>query len=99
MSIEEISKTTTSSREETKKRHKRLLYAVNNPIRRKILKVLKRGCSTIEEIEDATNLSINEIKWHIDVLKHGYCVEEKMCADKKTYCLTKEGEIVDYLEE
>jgi len=70
------SKTTTNSQVETKKLHQRYLRAVNSPLRRKILAVLNKVNATIEELEARTGLNETALKWHLNMLEYGFCIEK-----------------------
>jgi DNA-binding transcriptional ArsR family regulator len=70
-------KTIGGSMEETKERHLRYLRVINNPIRRTILRELKGGSATIEELKTRTDLDPKTISWHLDILEWGYCVEKQ----------------------
>jgi DNA-binding transcriptional ArsR family regulator len=84
--------------DETKRYHTLYLRAINSPIRRKILQVLKDGEATIEKLESSTQLNSNTLEWHLSVLAQGFCVEKKLQHGKPVFCLTQEGKVVDYLE-
>ena len=92
------SRTVTDSMEETKERHKRYLRAVNNPIRRDILRSLKDGNDVIATISEDTGIDERTVGWHIRVLIDGFCVEETNEKDNPKYILTQEGLVVDYLD-
>jgi predicted transcriptional regulator len=92
------SKTVGGSMEETKERHQRYLRAVNNPVRRTILRKLKGGSATLEELKTRTNIDEKTLKWHLDILEWGYCVEKQMKQDHAYYLMTKEGQVVDYVD-
>lgn len=83
--------------EETRKYHKRYLRAINSPIRRKILRALKEGCATIEDLQSKTGLAKINLEWHLSVLEQGFCVEKDHKQGKLVYMLTQEGKVVDYL--
>ena len=83
---------------ETKRYHTLYLRAINSPIRRRILQVLKNGEATINELESRTHLERNILEWHLSVLAQGFCVEKKLQHGKSVFCLTQEGKVVDYLE-
>jgi len=83
--------------EETRKYHKRYLRAINSPIRRKILRALKEGCVTIEDLQSKTGLAKINLEWHLSVLEQGFCVEKDHKQGKLVYRLTQEGKVVDYL--
>lgn len=92
------SKTTSDSIELTRLYHERYLRAINSPLRRKILRVLKEGPTSIEELLSKTGLENGALKWHLDILEHGFCVEKKTDSGKLIYTLTQEGKVVDYME-
>jgi DNA-binding transcriptional ArsR family regulator len=84
--------------EETKLYHTRYLRAINSPVRREILKALKEGCATIEDLQSSTGLDKSSLEWHLNVLEHGFCVEKDIKQGKLVYRLTQEGKVVDYME-
>lgn len=45
-----------------------------------------------------TGLENGALKWHLDILEHGFCVEKKADSGKLIYTLTQEGKVVDYME-
>lgn len=92
------SRTIGKSLEETKEFHLRYLRAINNPIRRSILRVLKDGDATIETLQSKTSLDVKNLKWHLSVLEHGFCVEKEDREGETFYKLTQEGKVVDYVE-
>ena len=92
------SKTVTDSMEETKLRHKRYLRAINNPIRRNILRSIENGNRTISSISDDTKIDEKTLDWHLRILEDGFCVEKIQVGSQEKYILTKEGLVVDYLD-
>lgn len=84
--------------EENRLYHTRYLRAINSPLRREILRALKKGYATIRELQSNTELDENTLKWHLSVLEHGSCIEKEIKQGKLIYKLTKEGQVVDYLE-
>lgn len=92
------SKATSDSIELTRLYHERYLRAVNNPLRRKILRVLKDGPADIEKLLSKTGLENEALKWHLNMLEHGFCIEKKTDSGKLLYELTQEGKVVDYME-
>jgi len=92
------SKTVTDSIEETRLFHTRYLRAINSPLRRKILRILNGEHFTIEELQFEMNLDKATLKWHLDFLEHGFCVEKQVNQGKLVYKLTQEGKVVDFLE-
>ena len=95
---EKGSKTVGRSIEETRQYHTRYLRAINSPLRREILRALKKGYATIEDLQSSTGLDNETLKWHLNVLEHGFCVEKAIKQGKLVYKLTQEGRVVDYLE-
>ena len=92
------SKTVADSMEETKERHRRYLRAVNNPIRRKILRSIEKGNTTLASISEDTGTDEKTLDWHLRILEDGFCVEKTTEGDFEKYTLTKEGLVVDYLD-
>ena len=92
------SKTVGESIEETKQYHTRYLRAINSPLRRRILRALKKGATTAEELQSSTGLDSETLKWHLSVLEHGFCIEKDMEQGRQVYKLTQEGEVVDYMD-
>ena len=84
--------------EETRIYHERYLRAINNPMRRKILRTLKDGFSTIEDLKLSTGLDNTALNWHLSILENGSCVEKDVMEGKLVYRLTQEGRVVDYLD-
>jgi DNA-binding transcriptional ArsR family regulator len=84
--------------EETRLLHERYLAAVNNLSRRKILEALKQGNLTLEEITVKTQLGIDALKWHLDVLESARCVEKENTKGSTIFRLTQWGKVVDYLK-
>ena len=92
------SKTIGGSMEETKDRHRRYLRAVNNPLRRRMLRALKDGCDTIDSLEDCLGVDAKTLDWHMRILEHGFCVERVEGEGVTRFVLTQEGLVVDYVE-
>jgi len=84
--------------EETRLYHKRYLRAINSPLRRGILRALKEGYTTIEDLKSRTGLDNDTLNWHLSVLEQGFCIEKDIKQGKLVYKLTQEGKVVDYLE-
>jgi DNA-binding transcriptional ArsR family regulator len=95
---EKDSKTVGKSIDETREYHTRYLRAINNPLRREILRALKKEGATIEDLESRTGLDNEALKWHLSLLEHGFCVEKNIKKGKLIYQLTQEGRVVDYME-
>ena len=89
---------TSKSIEENRLYHTRYLRAINSPLRREILRALKEGCATVEDLQSSTGLDNDTLKWHLSVLEHGFCVEKEIKQGKLVYKLTQEGRVVNYLE-
>ena len=81
--------------EKNREYHERYHKAVNNPVRKKILKLLKEG-KNYDEIMMALKLNEKNFEYHLKILEWGFCIERDK-EDRKKIILTKEGEIVDYL--
>jgi len=92
------SKTIGKSIEETRQYHERYLRAISSPLRREILRALKEGYTTIEELQSRTGLDNDTLSWHLSVLEQGFCVKKDTEDGKRVYKLTQEGKVVDYLE-
>jgi len=84
--------------EETRQYHTRYLRAINSPVRREILRALKKGYATIEDLQSSTGLDKADLEWHLSVLEQGFCVEKDIKQGKLVYRLTQEGKVVDHLE-
>jgi len=84
--------------EKTREYHLRYLRAVNNPIRRKILWVLREGEATIEILQSKMSLDAETLEWHLRMLEDGFCVEKEEKNGETFYKLTKEGMVVEYME-
>lgn len=84
--------------EEVKEFHARYLRAVNNPLRRGILKALKDGDATMEILQSRTKLNAKALEWHLSILEHASCVEKENRGGETFYKLTREGMVVNYLE-
>lgn len=84
--------------EETRRYHKRYLRAINSPLRREILRALKEGYTTIEDLQSRTGLDNGALNWHLSVLEQGFCIEKDIEEGKLVYKLTQEGKVVDYLK-
>ncbi len=92
------SKTVADSMEETKERHRRYLRAVNNPVRRDILRAMKDGNTTIDELSSATGLDAKTLDWHLRMLEDGFCVERRQRGERVVFELTQEGLVVDFMD-
>jgi len=83
--------------EEEREYHRRYLRAVNNPVRRTILQVLKDCDMSFNELQSQLDLDEKNLNWHLHILENGYCIKKINKDDKVFYRLTQEGNIVDYL--
>ena len=92
------SKTIGDSIEETRLFHTYYLRAINSPLRRKILRILNERHFTFEELQFKTELEKATLKWHLDILEHGFCVEKQLEQGKLVYKITQEGRVIDFLE-
>lgn len=92
------SSTVTDDMNETKERHRRYLRAVNNPIRRDILRSINKGNKTTTTISEDINLDLKTVKWHIGILVDGFCVEINNEGDQERIVSTKEGKVVEFLD-
>ena len=92
------SRTIGNSIEETKEYHVRYLRAINNPIRRDILRALKDGDATIQTLQVKTGLDPKALDWHLSILEYGYCVEKEVREGSKIYRLSQEGKVVDFMD-
>ena len=95
---EKKSRTVGGSIEETRRYHTFYLRAINSPIRREILRVLKGGSATLDDLQASTGLGREALRWHLSVLERGFCVEKAMEQGKAVYRITQEGMVVDRLE-
>jgi phosphoglycolate phosphatase-like HAD superfamily hydrolase/DNA-binding transcriptional ArsR family regulator len=84
--------------EESRRNHALYLRAINNPSRRKILKALKNGYTTIEDLKSNTQLDTNTLNWHLSILEQGFCLEREEREGSVVFKLTQEGSVIDYLE-
>ena len=84
--------------EETKEYHRRYLRAVNHPLRRKILRTLREEERTLEMLKSIMGLDAKTLKWHLNILQHGFCVEKEERRGITVYKLTQEGKIVDFVD-
>ncbi|MGD8506486.1 MAG: winged helix-turn-helix domain-containing protein [Candidatus Bathyarchaeota archaeon] len=90
-------KTKTGSIEESRQYHIRYLRAINSPLRRKILRAIREGCMTTEDLQSRTGLNNDTLEWHLSILEHGSCVKRSIRKGKIVYKLVQEGRVVDCL--
>jgi predicted transcriptional regulator len=81
------------SLEEAEEYHKRYNYAITNPIRRKIIRLIDEGKNQAE-ICNELNLSERQLQYHLRILEWGFCIEKS----KESWIVTKEGRIVDKIK-
>ena len=84
--------------EETKERHRRYLRAINNPVRRNILRAMYDGKNTALSISDATGIDTKTLNWHLNILVDGFCIEKTSKDSCEEYSLTKEASVIDFLD-
>jgi DNA-binding transcriptional ArsR family regulator len=84
--------------EQTKHYHVLYLRAINNTVRRRILRAMKDGENTVEDITSATGLDVKTLEWHLNILEHGFCIEKKLKDGKAVFKITQEGKVVEYME-
>ena len=85
--------------EEEKEYHRRYLRAVNHPLRKTILKLFMKQKMTAEQLAARLNLDVNSLLWHLAFLEYGHCITQKREHGEVIYMLTKEGNVINYLEE
>ena len=95
---EKQSRTIADDMETTKERHRRYLMAMNNPIRRRIIRAILEGKATEEDLIDATGLDSRTLDWHIKILEHGYCIEREKNGAIVIFKVTREGKVIDFME-
>ena len=76
--------------------HKIGLIALQNKIRREIIKFLANGKRSFDEIKNKFNLTDSQAKMHLDLLEQALFIESSEEEGKKYYTLTPRGEA--YLE-
>lgn len=84
--------------EETKERHRKYLRAINNPIRRKIIRSIVEGNDSLGSISKETGIDEKTLDWHIKILEDGFCIEKTVEEDHEKFILTQEALVVDYLD-
>jgi DNA-binding transcriptional ArsR family regulator len=84
--------------EENRDYHRRYFLAINNPSRREILRAIKKGYSTINEIKKEVGLKEEILNWHLSILGHGNCVKETIIDSDRIFTLTQEGYVIEYLD-
>ena len=71
---------------------------MNNPIRRKILRVLNNGKTSFEDLAIKTGLDKFALEWHLSILENGFCIEKESHEGKLFYKLTQEGKVVNFMK-
>jgi len=87
-----------ASIEEVRRYHVHYLRAMNNPLRRRILKAVGEGGATSEELQARTGLDAPSLQWHLRFLEHGSCLTREVTDGRTVYKLTQEGQVVSFLE-
>lgn len=54
--------------------------------------------ATVDDLQSVINVDEDILKWRLNVLEHGFCVEKDVEQGKLTYKLTQEGRVVDYMK-
>ena len=96
--MSDVSRTVSGTLEETRERHRRYLRAINSPVRRGILRALKDGQRSAKALAEATGLDAKTLGWHMELLVYGYCVEKRQTDEGEVYALTREGQVVDFMD-
>ena len=71
---------------------------MNNPLRRKILRVLNNGKTSFEDLATKTGLDKFALEWHLSVLEKGFCVEKERHEGTLFFMLTQEGKVVNFMK-
>ena len=90
---------TKRSMEEEKEYHRRFLRAVNHPIRKRILRLLMKQNMTAKQLAGKLRTNVKSLLWHLSFLEYGHCITHKREDGNDVYMLTKEGNVINYLEE
>jgi predicted transcriptional regulator len=85
--------------EEEKEYHRRYLRAVNHPLRKTILRLLMKQKMTIKQLARKLRTDVNSLLWHLEFLEYGHCITHECESGNVVYMLTKEGNVINYLEE
>lgn len=98
MSDDEIENCETANQESVT--HDRYRAAVNHPVRKAILELLRERSLTVEELAIKIGLTPEALSWHISVLESGMfaCIEKENSPDCIAYRLTKAGNVINYLK-
>lgn len=84
--------------EEEKEYHRRYLRAVNHPLRKKILEILRNQNMTAERLATRLRIDVKSLSWHLEFLEYGHCITRKRDDARIVYMLTKEGNVINYLD-
>jgi predicted transcriptional regulator len=76
--------------------HKATLNALQNPVRRKIIKALVEKEKSLEEIKAEFKLTDSQASYNLNMLESTLCIEKKEIDGVAYYALTPRGE--GYLE-
>lgn len=72
--------------------HKTCLNALQNPVRRNILKSLVEKKKTLEEIKNELKLNDSQASYNLNMLESTLCVEKEENEEGTYYVLTPRGE-------
>jgi DNA-binding transcriptional ArsR family regulator len=84
--------------EEEKEYHRRYFRAVNHPMRKRILRILKEQSMTARMLASRLGTDMSNLAWHLELLEYGHCIAQQPKDEDVVYVLTKEGEVINYLE-
>jgi DNA-binding transcriptional ArsR family regulator len=84
--------------EEEKEYHRRYLRAINHPLRKRILEILKEQRTTAKMLASLLGLNLSTLTWHLELLEYGHCIAQEQKRGDVVFVLTKEGEVINYLE-
>jgi len=66
-------------------------------VSKKILREIKEGCITLEDLQSRIGLNIKALNWHLSILERGFCIEKNEKEGESVYKLTQEGKVINYL--
>jgi DNA-binding transcriptional ArsR family regulator len=89
---------TKRSMEEEKEYHRRYLRAITHPVRKRILRILQEQSMTAKKLASRLGTDRNNLAWHLELLEYGYCIAQQPTEEDVVYVLTKEGEVINYLD-
>jgi predicted transcriptional regulator len=72
--------------------HKACLNALQNPVRRNILKALVEQKKSLEEIKAELKLTDSQASYNLNMLESTLCIEKEESEGVKYYVLTPRGE-------